>query len=112
MRMRNRMLVSITGVLVVSMTAAACSKNNNSGNGGSGAALTGAGATFPQPIYTQWFSDFDTLTGEQINYQAIGSGGGVTQFTGRTVDFGASDAPLVAAEVAALPAAAVEIPTV
>jgi phosphate transport system substrate-binding protein len=115
MRKRNRMFVLVTGALAVSMVAAACSKSDNSsngGNGGGGAALTGAGATFPEPIYTQWFSDFDTLTGEQINYQAIGSGGGVVQFTGRTVDFGASDAPLTSDEVAALPTEAVEIPTV
>ncbi|MDP9330893.1 MAG: phosphate ABC transporter substrate-binding protein PstS [Actinomycetota bacterium] len=115
MRKRSTALVLIAVALAVSLVTAACSKDNgssNSGDGGGGAALTGAGATFPEPIYTQWFSDFDTLTGEQINYQAIGSGGGVEQFTGQTVDFGASDAPLTGDEVAALPAGAVEIPTV
>jgi len=58
--------------------------------------LNGAGATFPAPLYTRWFSDYYNLTGQrvQINYQAIGSGGGIAQVTARTVDFGASDAIL------------------
>jgi phosphate transport system substrate-binding protein len=53
--------------------------------------LTGAGATFPAPLYTKWFDEYNKLTGVKINYQAIGSGGGISQVTERTVDFGASD---------------------
>lgn len=53
--------------------------------------LTGAGATFPAPLYTKWFDEYNKLTGVKINYQAIGSGGGISQITERTVDFGASD---------------------
>jgi phosphate transport system substrate-binding protein len=56
--------------------------------------LTGAGATFPYPIYSKWFSDYATLTGVRINYQSIGSGGGIRQLSERTVDFGASDSPM------------------
>lgn len=56
--------------------------------------INGAGATFPQPIYAQWASQYHKLEGMQINYQAIGSGGGIRQITANTVDFGASDAPL------------------
>ena len=56
--------------------------------------LTGAGATFPYHIYSKWFSDYATLTGVKINYQSIGSGGGIRQLSERTVDFGASDSPM------------------
>jgi len=58
--------------------------------------MTGAGATFPAPAYTAWASEYKTKTGNGLNYQAIGSGGGQTQITNRTVDFGASDAPMAA----------------
>jgi len=53
--------------------------------------LNGAGATFPNPLYTKWFDEYFKLTGIKINYQAIGSGGGIQQITAGTVDFGASD---------------------
>ena len=53
--------------------------------------LDGAGATFPAPLYTAWFQAFNQETGNQVNYQAVGSGSGVRQFTAKTVDFGASD---------------------
>jgi len=56
--------------------------------------LTGAGATFPQPLYTKWFDQYATKTGIKINYQSIGSGGGIKQLQEQTVDFGASDAPM------------------
>ncbi len=62
--------------------------------------LTGAGATFPYPIYSKWFSDYATKTGVRINYQSIGSGGGIRQLSEQTVDFGASDAPMSDAELA------------
>jgi phosphate transport system substrate-binding protein len=56
--------------------------------------ITGAGATFPAPVYTAWGDAYKAETGTALNYQAIGSGGGQTQITNRTVDFGASDAPM------------------
>jgi phosphate transport system substrate-binding protein len=56
--------------------------------------LNGAGATFPYPVYSAWAFDYNKVTGMQLNYQSIGSGGGIRQITERTVDFGASDAPL------------------
>jgi len=62
--------------------------------------LNGAGATFPAPIYTKWFSEYQKLhPNVQINYQAIGSGGGIRQITERTVDFGASDGPMTAEQL-------------
>jgi phosphate transport system substrate-binding protein len=56
--------------------------------------LTGAGATFPYPIYSKWFADYAQRTGVKINYQSIGSGGGIRQLSEETVDFGASDSPM------------------
>ena len=53
--------------------------------------LNGAGATFPAPLYNSWFQNMAQETGNQVNYQAVGSGSGVRQFTAKTVDFGASD---------------------
>lgn len=56
--------------------------------------FTGAGATFPAPVYAAWGAEYKAKTGSALNYQAIGSGGGQTQILNRTVDFGASDAPM------------------
>jgi phosphate transport system substrate-binding protein len=66
----------------------------------SGADLTGAGATFPAPLYSKWFDTYATKTGVKINYQPIGSGGGIRQLSEQTVDFGATDAPMSDAELA------------
>jgi phosphate transport system substrate-binding protein len=75
--------------------------------------LTGAGATFPFPIYSKWFSDYAAKTGVKINYQPIGSGGGIRQLSEQTVDFGATDAPMSDAELAKAKGGAVmHIPTV
>jgi phosphate transport system substrate-binding protein len=74
--------------------------------------LTGAGATFPNPIYTKWFDAYNKKTGVQINYQSIGSGGGIRQFTEGTVDFGASDGPMNEQQIQAVQGNVVHIPTV
>jgi phosphate transport system substrate-binding protein len=58
------------------------------------AEVTGAGASFPAPIYAKWADAYQKATGNKINYQSIGSGGGIKQITAKTVDFGASDMPL------------------
>ncbi len=63
--------------------------------------LTGAGATFPAPVYQKWFSEYQSVGHVQINYQPIGSGGGIRSVTEGTVDFGASDAPLTDAQLQA-----------
>ena len=57
-------------------------------------AATGAGASFPAPLYSKWASDFNKATGAKINYQSVGSGAGIKQIDAKTVDFGASDMPL------------------
>lgn len=58
------------------------------------AEITGAGASFPAPVYSKWADAYSKETGNKVNYQSIGSGGGIKQITAKTVDFGASDAPL------------------
>ena len=76
------------------------------------AALTGAGATFPNPIYSKWFDASHKQTGVRINYQSIGSGGGIRQFIEGTVDFGATDGPMTDEQIAAVKGDVLHVPTV
>jgi phosphate transport system substrate-binding protein len=75
-------------------------------------ALTGAGETFPNPISAKWFDAYARQTGVKINYQSIGSGGGIRQFTEGTVDFGATDGPMSDQQIAAVAGNVAHIPTV
>ena len=97
--MRKRFLVAAAATLV--------------GIGASFAAaqLTGAGATFPYPLYSKWISVYAAKTGVQINYQSIGSGGGIQQLKQRTVDFAGSDAPLSNEEMKSMPDVVLHLPT-
>src|SRR5262249_25214235 len=63
--------------------------------------VTGAGASFPAPVYAKWADAYNKATGVRINYQSVGSGAGLRQIRGKTVDFGASDMPLKDEELAA-----------
>lgn len=91
---------------IIAMVATACGSSNNGAVaspttqcGTTG--LTGAGATFPAPFYQKAFFDYQaTCSNVQVNYQPIGSGGGITAFKNKTVDFGASDVPMGAADIA------------
>jgi phosphate transport system substrate-binding protein len=74
--------------------------------------LTGAGATLPYPLYSKWVDVYEREAGVRINYQSIGSGGGIRQLLEGTVDFGASDVPLTDAQLAASPRTILHIPTV
>jgi phosphate transport system substrate-binding protein len=75
--------------------------------------LTGAGASFPYPIYAKWFSDYNKLHSDiQINYQSIGSGGGIRQLLSGTVDFGASDAPMTDEQLGEAKTKILHFPTV
>ena len=75
--------------------------------------LNGAGATFPNPIYQKWFSEYHNAHSDiQINYQSIGSGGGIKQLQSGTVDFGASDGPMTDEQLAQTPQKVFHIPTV
>jgi phosphate transport system substrate-binding protein len=103
---------------LLALAVAACSAGDAPKDGAAtagadaGAGLTGAGATFPNPIYTKWFDEYHRQTGVQINYQSIGSGGGIRQFTEGTVDFGATDGPMTDAQIAAVQNNVAHIPTV
>ena len=112
---------SLAVILASTALLAACgdSANRSADSAGparsttSGADLTGAGATFPYPMYSKWFSEYAAKTGVKINYQSIGSGGGIRQLSEQTVDFGASDAPMSDAELAKAKGGAVlHVPTV
>src|SRR5581483_879547 len=75
--------------------------------------LNGAGATFPYPIYSKWFNEYHNMHSDiEINYQSIGSGGGIRQLQSGTVDFGASDMPLDDTKVKQMPMPIVQLPTV
>jgi phosphate transport system substrate-binding protein len=83
------------------------------GAGGAVHQINGAGATFPYPIYSKWFSEYNKQhPGVRINYQSIGSGGGIRQVTNRTVFFGATDGPMTDAQLQAAPAPLLHLPTV
>ena len=75
-------------------------------------ALTGAGATFPNPLYSKWFAEYKKVSGISINYQSIGSGGGIRQYTEGTVDFGATDGPMTQEQMGAVQGKVLHIPTV
>lgn len=79
---------------------------NTASTSGDAARLSGAGASFPAPLYQRWFSEYNKQNpGVQVSYQSVGSGAGVKQFMAQTVDFGASDAPLSEKDVKEYPAA-------
>ena len=100
MRLVSRIALAAAGIAAYAVPAAAQD-------------LTGAGATFPYPIYSKWFSDYAAKTGVKINYQSIGSGGGIRQLSEQTVDFGATDAPMSNEELGKAKGGAVmHIPTV
>src|SRR5688572_31894727 len=77
--------------------------NKAESGGGASTTLLGAGATFPFPIYQRWFAEYGKANPVRVNYQPIGSGGGIRQVTEKTVDFGASDAPMTEEELAKAP---------
>ncbi len=114
--------MKVLKLIVPVFLAFACAKSDGSNSGtasstssasGQSVDLTGAGATFPYPIYSKWFSDYAQKTGVKINYQSIGSGGGIRQLSEETVDFGASDSPMSDAELASAKGGAIlHFPTV
>jgi len=99
-RSRNWLALAAAGALAIGV--AACGSSSKSGGStGSGASISGAGATFPQPVYDEWANRFKSKDGIAVNYNPIGSGGGIAQFTAGTVDFGASDSAMKPEEVKA-----------
>ena len=102
---RGRWTMIAVAAVAVTVVAAACSSGgggNGGGTGGTytGAPLTAAGSTFVQPVYQKWFKNFQVVeSNAQINYQAIGSGGGIEDLQSKTVDFADSDAPLQSSDM-------------
>src|SRR5215213_1784071 len=108
---RSFQLVVWFSAVVVLLASIAC--NNNGGSGSGSVTLQGAGATFPAPLYQKWLSEYGNLhSNVKIDYQSIGSGGGIKQLKEQTVDFGASDAPMSDADLTSAPGEVVHIPTV
>ncbi|HEY3418360.1 MAG TPA: phosphate ABC transporter substrate-binding protein PstS [Armatimonadota bacterium] len=106
---------AMLGILVGILVLSACRPLQNSGTSTTGATvnLNGAGATFPFPLYSKWFEVYGQQNPTvRINYQSIGSGGGIKQLQAGTVDFGASDAPLSDEEMKAMPKPVVHLPMV
>jgi phosphate transport system substrate-binding protein len=104
--MYGRVLAKVAVLAAVAVAAV-------SGRAGAATLINGAGATFPYPLYSKWFSEYAKIDPTvKFNYQSIGSGGGIKQITARTVDFGASDKYLTDKELAAAPAKILHIPTV
>ncbi len=92
--------------------AAAPTSATQQGTAASAKELTGAGATFPYPLYSKWFDVYNQKSGVKINYQSVGSGAGIQQLTQKTVDFGASDAPMTDDQLKSAGADVLHIPTV
>ena len=111
--MRYKNLLALSCCAVLALGAAACgsddsnpssggssSSSNASGGAKAGGTINGAGATFPAPVYQEWAARFKEDQGTTVNYQAIGSGGGIAQFSAGTVDFGATDSAMKDDEIA------------
>lgn len=99
-------------VLALSMSIASCGGSDTAATGDStSVSLTGAGASFPAPLYQRWFSEYNKQNpGVQVTYQSVGSGAGVEQFTQQTVDFGASDVAMKDEEITAVDRGVVLLP--
>src|SRR5919198_2673489 len=99
----QRLIVSLAALCALALLVAACgsSSNDNTGGGKSGGTINGAGSTFAAPIYQQWGSTLKSQDGLTVNYQAVGSGQGITELTAATVDFAGSDPPMKPEEIAA-----------
>jgi phosphate transport system substrate-binding protein len=103
---RTKKWLAASAAAVLALGVAACGSNDESPSGGGsssgsssgsakqGGTINGAGATFPAPVYTEWAARFKDQTGTTVNYQAVGSGGGIAQFSAGTADFGATDAAM------------------
>jgi phosphate transport system substrate-binding protein len=99
----------VLAALVATLTASAASVTLLA----QGAQINGAGATFPYPIYSKWFSEYGKVKpGVAINYQSIGSGGGIRQLTNQTVFFGATDGPMTTDQLQTAPGKILHLPTV
>src|SRR5512140_1520633 len=100
----NQMFTVVTAAAVLAAGAGVAAR---------AAQINGAGATFPYPIYSKWFSEYNKLHPDvEINYQSIGSGGGIRQVTNQTVFFGATDGPMTDEQLQAAPGRILHFPSV
>src|SRR5690349_6491753 len=98
--------------VIILFALAACAKTETQ-QPASVTTINGAGATFPNPIYSKWFSDYNKLRPNvQINFQPVGSGAGIKQLTAQTVFFGASDMPMTDEQLRNAPGPILHFPTV
>ena len=86
--------------------------NATAAQSNAGRVINGAGATFPYPVYSKWFDEYGKAHNVRINYQSIGSGGGIKQLTAKTVFFGATDAPMTDEQMKSAPGPVLHFPTV
>ncbi|HSE32738.1 MAG TPA: phosphate ABC transporter substrate-binding protein PstS [Pyrinomonadaceae bacterium] len=107
---RRSLLVVVCAAAIASFAFSSCRPN---GSGGGSVKLQGAGATFPNPLYQKWLSEYSKLHSTvQIDYQSVGSGAGIKQIQAQTVDFGASDVPMKDEDLKGAPGEILHIPTV
>lgn len=113
MRLPCTMLRPLALALSLALIVVALGCRGQNSSGGGAVRLVGAGATFPNPLYQKWLSEYGKLNpNAQIDYQSIGSGGGIKQFQAQTVDFGATDMPMKDDDLKATPGETIHIPTV
>lgn len=105
--------LTVSLACVLALAAVGCSGQRGNGGAGGTVRLQGAGATFPNPLYQKWLSEYSKLNpNSRIDYQSIGSGGGIKGVKEQTLDFGASDAPMSDEDLQAAPGKILHIPTV
>jgi phosphate transport system substrate-binding protein len=97
----RKSILAVLSCGLIATGVAACGSSSSADSSSSGGPITGAGSTFVAPLMSKWQSDYSSKTGDTVTYGAIGSGAGIEQITARTVDFGASDAPLTPDQLAA-----------
>jgi phosphate transport system substrate-binding protein len=97
----NKIFLALpAAALLVACGSQSGNQGGNAAGGTSGTQVTGAGSTFVYPALSAWATDYRNQTGTAVNYQSIGSGGGISQVEAGTVDFGATDQPLASDELA------------
>lgn len=103
-------LIASTGLVSCGGGGSTSGSDSTSSASGNDDALIGAGSSFDNPLFSKQFSEYNKTTGLKVNYQSVGSGAGISQLTNKTVDFGASDAPMNGKQDSALTAPAIHIP--
>src|SRR5437667_5061166 len=110
---RMRRMKQTAVVLLAAVLLAGCGPKESTPSAPASLQINGAGATFPNPIYSKWFDEYGKAhPNVHINYQSIGSGGGIKQLTAQTVFFGASDMPMTDEQLKGAPGPVLHFPTV